>query len=79
MVKEKHERDEAAKSRENASKDFASIIENLARNKMRNTSVRRPRKVHGNYRLSFDANREFPEKSVEKGIDIGKIARIFNF
>ena len=29
--------------------------------------------------MSYDANREFPEKPKEKPIDIGRIAKIFNF
>ena len=66
-------------TQENATKDFASIIENLAQSRALNTSVRKPRKVHGNLRLSYDANRDFPEKSKEKPIDIGRIAKIFNF
>ena len=76
---ERAEREAAAKARENITKDFASIIENLALTRARNTSVRRPRKVHGNLKLSYDANREFPEKPKEQPIDIGKIAKIFNF
>lgn len=71
------QKEEAAKAKENLTKDFATIIENLAR--ARNTNVRRPRKVHGNHKLSYDANREFPEKSKEMAIDIGRIAKIFNF
>jgi hypothetical protein len=41
-------------------KDFASIIEGL--NRSRGTSVKRARKVHGNHKMSYDANRERPER-----------------
>ena len=78
-MKELMQREEAAKAKENVTKDFATIIENLAKSRARNTSVRRPRKVHGNHKLSYDANREFPEKSKEMAIEIGRIAKIFNF
>ena len=78
-MKELMQREEAAKAKENVTKDFATIIENLAKSRARNTSVRRPRKVHGNHKLSYDANRDFPEKSKEMAIEIGRIAKIFNF
>ena len=79
FMMDRMQKEEAAKARENLTKDFASIIENLAMSRVQNTSVRRPRKVHGNHKLSYDANREFPEKPKEQPIDIGKIAKIFNF